>query len=255
MSFALFQNAQLRTQTFTTNGTFNVPVNAIGGMFDVQMVGGGAGGQGGSTVAVGGTGGTGGGGGEYVRASICLQGVTSVAVQRGLGGSGGAAGGGFGNDGGPSKFGAYVFAMGGAANSLGQGGGLQYQRGTVLANYANVIGGSGAIGGTSNPGSATAAGTALWPDLASTGYPVAAVPAPVASGSISANLSFAGGGAGGSSFWGVGGVGGNGGNSSGGVGGLSSGYGAGGGGGGCGATTAGAGRAGGTGLVTISWFE
>lgn len=144
--------ATLRTQTFTSSGSWTAPT----GVFAVEVfaVGGGGGGGGGGTGTTR-MGGGGGGGAAIYRMVSVTPGVT-YTVTIGAGGSGGAPGANNGSNGGTTSFGSLVTAPGGGGGGhgdtgVGQDGACGGGNGTKHTNpYAPATGG----GGMTAPGGA-----------------------------------------------------------------------------------------------------
>ena len=151
--------AQVQTQTFNTNGTFDVPA----GVTQITVEAWGGGGGGGFARSVNGAAGGGGGGGAYYKAIVNVTPGQSIPVTIGQGGTGGATNGTGANGGGTTSFGAYLSANGGnpgagvSTNSSGAGGtggaGGIYSGG----NGANGINETGV--GTGGGGGGGSAGT------------------------------------------------------------------------------------------------
>lgn len=141
-------------QTFSSNGTYTKPSNAL--LVIVEAIGaGGGGGGGGSTVSTTArTGGGAGGGGAYVTRTFASNDVgATVTVTRGTGGNGGNGGtnasGTSGSAGGNTTFGTLLTAFGGGGGRLGvnaataSGGGGGGGIGSAGATSTSATGGAG----------------------------------------------------------------------------------------------------------------
>ncbi len=164
--FRSMEGNMIKTQEFTTSGTWNVPSGVK--VCQVLLVGGGGGGASqGST-----TGGGGGGGGEIVLGTVYLGSTTQVSITIGSGGLGGTTNN-VGQDGNFSSFGNFVKAYPGLGGlktrtSFGSKGGQG--GGQVVSNWvANSIASIGGYGGGEIDGNAKVGKTEVGPRLISIG--------------------------------------------------------------------------------------
>jgi hypothetical protein len=239
---------QLRSQVFTSSGTFTVPANVS----NVIIVGCGGGGGGGGGGASNGAAGGGGGGGVGANPFVVTLPVTSgggYTVTIGAGGSAGAAG---------------VYGGGGAGGSGGAGGtttfgsGLRFFGGN--GGVGGVMNGAGGSGGTTGTGigffTSGGAGGNYHAAGNNGGNGAASNYSGAGTGGTGGGATAGGGGGGGGAGLGVGGFGGAGGGGTSGSNGASGIYcaGAGGGGGGDDNTNSGgAGGSGGGGFIEVYW--
>lgn len=158
------------SQTFTTSGTYVVPLGVQ--QVEVEVWGGGAG----TFASVLGKPSGGGSGGGYARKRVTgLTPGQSIAVTAGSGGSAGAVGGGAPTAGGTSSFGTFVSATGGSLNPLatttdpangatpagvGVGGDVNLKGSAGQAGFSNQggMGGAAPMGGAQNSGTTGVAG-------------------------------------------------------------------------------------------------
>ncbi len=244
-------SGSLRGQEFTSSGTFNVP-STVSSVW-VTMIGGGGGG---SALAGAANGGGGGGSGEY-RESVPVFCTASGTITVTIGAAGaGTTGAGNGTAGGTTSVNngtlTYSAAGGGGGNGTtragGVGGGINGGASGGGSGGAGILGtveSADGFGGASGGGGGNTTATAGGAGGANVGFPT-----PVSGGAVVSTQ--AGGGAGGSSPFGLGGAGGDGGSS--GSSPISTAYGAGGGGAG-GKVAAANGAAGVKGYVLIQWVE
>jgi len=135
-----------RIQVFTSNGTWTRPSNVD--VVWVTMCGGGGGGGGGST-----SGGGGGGGGHcFIRYPVDVSSVSNVAVTVGAGGAGVYYPTCVAGNGGDSKFGSFLIAVGGYGGVSGGDACASYGSGT--GGKGRVIGGDGGNAGYNGKDSA-----------------------------------------------------------------------------------------------------
>lgn len=236
-----------KSQTFTSNGTFNVPA----GVTDVYISGcgaGGGGGAGGNAVISGGGGGGGEGAPWYENMRVTVTPLDSISVTIGTAGVGGAfvaysgvnTTGNSGTAGTNTLFGSFLILRGGTAGSGGIGGGAGGAGGFSYNGNPSFSGPGGA-------GATSGAGTSGSNSIFNAG----------GVGGSSGNASGAGGGGGASS--GQGGNGGNSGSPDGSAGSapafLIPGAGGGGGGAGFGGGRGGPGGDGSPGIMIVRWFE
>ena len=150
-------------QLFTSSGTWVKPLGVT--KVIVEVVGGGGGGSSGNTYGCR-AGGSGGGAGGYAKELIDVTGISSVPVTIGAGGAGASASTNLmGEPGGPSSFGAFASATGGAgaistvpggAGGIGSGGLINFRGQSGEASAANVF--PGRVGGSSELGYGGAGG-------------------------------------------------------------------------------------------------
>lgn len=250
--FAVLPN--LKSQTFTANGSWTAPAGVTQALLLGCGGGGGGGGGGGILAAGSNSGSAGGGGGAGSNPTLVAVPVTAGASYTVTIGSGGAGGAG-------------ISSNGTNRGATGSTGGT-----TTFGSLARFFGGGGGTGGTADgtsggTGGSTGAGVGFFSSGGSGGVGTTGTSGTAGSaaqiggggaGGAGAGSTAGGGGGGGGGGYGTGGAGGAGAANGNGSPGATGGYGAGGGGGGGaddGVKTGGTGGTGGAGIVIVYWVE